>query len=61
MFTEMGRQPWVVVLNPTGDQMIATDGRRRACPATSAGMVLHIADPCSPLLYARTGGGRGSG
>jgi cytochrome d ubiquinol oxidase subunit I len=39
VFTEMGRQPWVVVPNPTGDQMLrlnVTDGVSHH----SAGMVL---------------------
>ena len=33
VFTEMGRQPWVVVPNPTGDQMVRlTVGERRLRP-----------------------------
>ena len=50
----MGRQPWVVVPNPTGDQMVrltVQDG----VSDHSAGMVLVLADVFT-LLYARAGG-----
>ena len=72
VFTEMGRQPWVVVPNPTGDQMVRLTVQK-ACPTTrrgwwcsrwsiftaplrSAGGHLVLADP--PLRRRGTAGTR---
>ena len=39
VFTEMGRQPWVVVPNPTGDQMVRLTVAE-ACPIIRPRMVV---------------------
>ncbi|MCW2690368.1 MAG: cytochrome bd-type quinol oxidase, subunit 1, partial [Mycobacterium sp.] len=39
VFTEMGRQPWIVVPNPTGDQMVRQTVQQ-GVSGHAAGMVL---------------------
>ena len=54
VFTEMGRQPWVVVPNPTGDQLVRLTVQEGVSDH-SAGMVV-MSLIVFTLLYARAGG-----
>ena len=51
VFTEMGRQPWVVVPNPTGDQMVRLTVQHGVSDH-SAGDGVHLADRVHPALRA---------
>ena len=57
VFTEMGRQPWVVVPNPTGDQMI----RLTVAEGVSASLRGHGADLADRLHRRSTPRSRASG
>ena len=51
IFTEMGRQPWVVVPNPTGQDAVRMLTRDGVSPSVGAGTVL-ISLVVFTLLYA---------